>query len=130
MLDKTSAPKLQAEIATSSAHQQTALFSRTKETATEYQLQARSHQNTQPEHDSQPSNSLISRSNVQFDDRSEQGAFWLNDSGSPCFSNVDQLLSPGFYIPENVFQPFFPSYDNGAGMMDPYDQYSLPLPLQ
>ena len=41
------------------------------------------------------------------------GSFWINDSGSPCFSNVDQLLSPDFYISENVFHSLFTSYDNG-----------------
>lgn len=41
----------------------------------------------------------------------EQAAsFWLNDS--PSFSNVDQLLSPGFSISENTFQSFFTGYDN------------------
>jgi hypothetical protein len=40
----------------------------------------------------------------------EQGtAFWMNES--PYFSNVDQLLSPSFFISENTFQSVFPGYD-------------------
>jgi hypothetical protein len=54
----------------------------------------------------------------------EQGLpFWLNDS--PCFNNVDQLLSPGFSISENVFHSFFTSYDNG--IVVGYDQ-GIPPP--
>ena len=36
---------------------------------------------------------------------------WFNTS--PRFSNVDQLLSPGFSLSENVFQDLFPDYDGG-----------------
>jgi hypothetical protein len=36
---------------------------------------------------------------------------WFNTS--PRFSNVDQLLSPGFSLSENVFQDFFPDYEGG-----------------
>jgi hypothetical protein len=39
---------------------------------------------------------------------------WFNES--PNFSNVDQLLSPGFSLSENVlFQGFFMDYDNVEG---------------
>jgi len=50
------------------------------------------------------------------------GTFWLNGSGSPCFSNVDHLLSPGFFISDNIFQPFFADYDNSSDIVDPYGQ--------
>ncbi|CZR58718.1 related to cutinase transcription factor 1 beta [Phialocephala subalpina] len=60
------------------------------------------------------------QANLLMDDQAMQGSFWLNESGSPCFSNVDQLLSPGFYIPENTFQSFLTGYDNGMG--GAYDQ--------
>jgi hypothetical protein len=44
---------------------------------------------------------------------SEQAApAWFNDS--PCFSNVDQLLSPGFSLSENVFQGFFMDYNSSV----------------
>lgn len=50
---------------------------------------------------------------------SEQpGPPWFNDP--PCFSTVDQLLSPGFSISENAFQSLFTGYDNGTGGV--YDQ--------
>lgn len=35
--------------------------------------------------------------------------FWPNDS--PSYTNVDQLLSPGFIVDENLFQSFFPDYE-------------------
>ena len=42
---------------------------------------------------------------------------WLNDS--PCFSNVDQLLSPGFSLSETVFQSLFTGYnDSPIGVYD------------
>jgi hypothetical protein len=45
---------------------------------------------------------------------SEQAApAWFNDL--PCFSNVDQLLSPGFSLSENVFQGFFMDYNSSVG---------------
>jgi hypothetical protein len=69
------------------------------------------------------------KTNLQSDDRNAPSTFWLNESGSPCFSNVDHLLSPGFFVSENVFQPFFAGYGNGTGIVDGYDQYSMPLPL-
>lgn len=87
-----------------------------------------SHQNAQQEtvlHSSQ----AMHGTNLQSDDRNAPSTFWLNESGSPCFSNVDHLLSPGFFVSENVFRPFFADYGNGTGNMDGYDQYSMPLPL-
>lgn len=44
---------------------------------------------------------------------------WFNIS--PQFSNVDQLLSPGFSLSEDVFLDFFPNYPNVA-----YGQALLP----
>jgi hypothetical protein len=44
--------------------------------------------------------------------------YWLSDS--PSLNNVDQLLSPGFIIPETSFQSFFTGYENG--MIGVYDQ--------
>jgi hypothetical protein len=59
-------------------------------------------------------------SNLLMNDQAMTGAYWFNDSGSPCFNNVDQLLSPGFSVPENIFQSFFTGYDPGIGGV--YDQ--------
>jgi hypothetical protein len=43
--------------------------------------------------------------------------FWFNDSAS--FNNVDQLLSPGFTVPENMFHNLFTGYDhNFDGVYD------------
>lgn len=49
--------------------------------------------------------------------------FWMNDS--PCFDNVDQLLSPGFSISENAFQSLFIGYNNSIEGV--YDQI-IPAP--
>jgi len=72
--------------------------------------------------DTEDTNQSMPQSDLLMDGQTLPGPFWLNESGSPCFSNVDHLLSPGFFISENVFQPFFLGYDNGNGMMDAYDQ--------
>jgi hypothetical protein len=131
MLDKPNgAPKLPTEIAAGFTHLRTGAFSQIKAINIEHRPQAQLQQNIQPEHDIQRPDPLSSRSNVHLDESNVLGTLWLNDSGSPCFRNVDQLLSPGFHVPENVFQPFFPGYDNGTGIMDPYDQYNIPLSLQ
>ena len=62
-----------------------------------------------------PESSLLGAENLM------PGTFWLNDSGSPCFSTIDQLLSPGFSISENTFQSFFPDYDSN-GVVDIHGQ--------
>jgi len=62
----------------------------------------------------------MTKSNLMMDEQTMPGTYWFNDSGSPCFSNVDQLLSPGFSVPENIFQSFFTGYDNNLG--GGYDQ--------
>jgi hypothetical protein len=82
----------------------------------EYHQQHLHHQESEDQIQSMPQTDLL------IDGQTVPGAFWLNESGSPCFSNVDHLLSPGFFISENVFQPFFTGYDNGNGMVDAYDQ--------
>jgi hypothetical protein len=89
----------------------------------------RLNQNSHNEHDLVESFPAAPGSDYHFDEGNFPGTFWLNDSGSPCFSNVDQLLSPGFFVSENVFQPFLPGYDNGSGMVDSYGQYNMSLPL-
>lgn len=95
---------------------------------TERAGQTPSHQNAQQE-TGRGSSQAMHGTNLQSDDRNAPSTFRLNESGSPCFSNVDHLLSPGFFVSENVFQPFFADYGNGTGNMDGYDQYSMPLPL-
>lgn len=40
----------------------------------------------------------------------EVPAPWFDTS--PQFGSVDQLLSPGFSLSENIFQDFFPGYDS------------------
>lgn len=82
------------------------------------------HQNTDDSESAMPQANLLMDGQMM---QMVQGSFWLNESGSPCFSNVDQLLSPGFYIPENTFQTFMTGYDNSDGMGDSYDQI-LPTP--
>lgn len=42
---------------------------------------------------------------------------------SPQFTNVEQLLSPGFSLSEDTFLDFFPNYPNGMA----YNQ-TIPLP--
>ncbi len=66
---------------------------------------------------------MMHESNLAGGDQFIPGAFWLNDSGSPRFSNVDQLLSPGFSISENAFQPFFTNYDS-SGIVGGYGHMS------
>ncbi|KUJ13906.1 uncharacterized protein LY89DRAFT_590938 [Mollisia scopiformis] len=66
----------------------------------------------------------IPDSNLLTAEQTIPDTYWFNDSGSPCFSNVDQLLSPGFSVPENVYQPFFTGYDNGIG--GPYNHLHPP----
>lgn len=53
-------------------------------------------------------------------DQAMAGTYWFNDSGSPCFNNVDQLLSPGFSVPDNMFQSLFNGFD--PGLQGVYDQ--------
>lgn len=84
-----------------------------------YQRDQQQQQHHQSTNESEPG---IPHANLLMDESVMQGSYWLNESGSPCFSNVDQLLSPGFYIPENTFQSFMTGYDNGNGMGGGYDQ--------
>jgi len=72
---------------------------------------------------------VISDPSLQVENHNIPSAFWLNDSGSLCFSNVDHLLSPGFYVPEITLQPFFDGYGNVNGVADSVDQYNMPLLL-
>jgi hypothetical protein len=65
-------------------------------------------------------NSVRKFSEVHHSEVSQVAPFWLNES--PYFSNVDQLLSPGFIVDENIFQSFFTEYENGAVG---YDQMAL-----
>ncbi|KAE9376219.1 hypothetical protein N431DRAFT_404413 [Stipitochalara longipes BDJ] len=108
--------------------QQTRTYSRSKEHGTAYKLQ-QSQQDMQYGHEFNRPTEAIPESTLQLDNHNVSSAFWLNESGSPCFSNVDHLLSPGFYVPENVFQPFFGGYENGNGIVDSFDQYSIPMSL-
>ena len=52
---------------------------------------------------------LESEPNLPLDE--DTAPLWFNTS--PYFSSVDQLLSPGFSLSENVFQDFFPGYGSG-----------------
>ena len=52
---------------------------------------------------------------------------WMNDP--QYFSNVDQLLSPGFTIPENTFNSFFAGYDNSMGVYDQNVPISGEVPM-
>ena len=120
MLDKARfAPKLSME-------PEAGFSSRTP--STERLMQTFSHQDAQQETALGPSQAMH-ETNLQSVDHNAPSTFWLNESGSPCFSNVDHLLSPGFFVSENVFQPFFADYGNGTGVMDGYDQNNMPLPL-
>jgi hypothetical protein len=88
----------------------------------ELQEQLHRGQYQQQQDDTEDSIRQMPESNLLMDEEIMPGAFWLNDSGSPCFSNVGHLLSPGFFISENAFQPFFTGYDNGNGTLGAYDQ--------
>ena len=71
--------------------------------------------------------------NLLMNDQQQQNSLlWLNQS--PCFSNVDHLLSPGFSISENAFQSFFTNngYDNNGGIVveeAAYDHIVMPMPM-
>ena len=93
-----------------------------KDINTELQEQLHRRQYQQQQDDTEDSIRSMPESNLLIDEQTVPGAFWLNDSGSPSFSNVDHLLSPGFFISENTFQAFFPGYDNGNGTLGAYDQ--------
>jgi hypothetical protein len=47
---------------------------------------------------------------------------WFNTS--PQFGSVDQLLSPGFSLSENIFRDFFPGYDSSIA----YDPIAGAIP--
>ncbi|RFU27236.1 hypothetical protein B7463_g9113, partial [Scytalidium lignicola] len=72
----------------------------------------------QQDEDTQQSIRPMTESNILMD--GQTAPFWLNDSESPCFSSVDQLLSPGFSMSENAFQSLFAGFDNG--IQGVYDQ--------
>ena len=93
-----------------------------KDINTELQEQLHRRQYQQQQDSTEDSIRPVPGFDLLMDEQIAPGAFWLNDSGSPCFSNVDHLLSPGFFISENTFQPFFPGYDNGNGTLGAYDQ--------
>lgn len=120
MLDKARlAPKLSTEPGAG-------VSSRTP--GTERVGQTFSHQDAQQ--DSAPGSSqAMHGANLQSDDRNAPSAFWLKKSGSPYLSNVRHLLGPSFFVSENVFYLFFTDYGKGTGIMNGYDQYSMPLPL-
>ena len=115
MLDKSnSGDSTQAEKPNVSSHRIGA-HSNSQNVDTEYQQQHGQNQPQQQEDTDDPIQQMPDSSLLM----SEQSAsLWFNDS--PCFSNVDQLLSPGFSISESAFQSFFTGYDNG--MVGSYDQ--------
>ena len=75
----------------------------------EHNQQYHNHQNQQQQENAENSLGIIHEPNLSMN--GQTAPFWLNDS--PSFSNLDQLLSPGFSIPDDVFQSFFTSYDSG-----------------
>ncbi|KAG0652791.1 Cutinase transcription factor 1 beta [Hyphodiscus hymeniophilus] len=52
---------------------------------------------------------------------------WMENS--PYFTNVDQLLSPGFTLPEDTFQSFYAGYDDGMGVYDQSMPVSAEMPI-
>lgn len=120
MLDKAKsnpATATQAEKPTSSAYS-TESQTNSKDASIEYQQQHRLQ--GQQEDTEESLRQAMLGSNLMMDEHVMLGSFWLNDSGSPCFSNVDQLLSPGFSVPEHVFQSYSMGYD--GGIEGTYDQ--------
>ena len=118
MLDKSnSCPSTQAEKPTAGSHRIGTNFnSRDVNTERQQQQQQQHHQDQQQQEDIEDPIRPMPESNLLMN---EQAApFWLNDS--PCFSNVDQLLSPGFSITESAFQSFFTGYDSST--VGVYDQ--------
>ena len=122
MLDKAkSTPTSISEADAGIITPQTLAYSRSKDNSTGYQHQ-QSQQDIQHGQEFNRPTEVIPESSLQYDNHNAANAFWLNESGSPCFSNVDHLLSPGFFISENTFQPFFPGYDNRHSTLGAYDQ--------
>jgi hypothetical protein len=123
MLDK---PKSNSDVSTQSekglSSHRGGTRSNSKDINTELQEQLHRRQYQQQQDDTEDSIPPMPESGLLMDEQLMPGAFWLNDSGSPCFSNVDHLLSPGFFISENTFQPFYMGYDNGNGTLGAYDQ--------
>lgn len=118
MLDKSksnnSATAQAEKLAAISQQAETRPISISEDSDLQYQRQ----QHQPQEHNSHNLQNSIGqwdKSNILMDDQAMSGTYWFNDAGSPCFSNVDQLLSPGFSVPENIFQSFFTGYVNGMG---------------
>jgi hypothetical protein len=78
----------------------------------------------QPRQQEQLSNEVVTLlpqgPHVQLND--EAPPPWFNTS--PQFGSVDQLLSPGFSLSENIFQDFFPGYDSSIA----YDPIAGAIP--
>jgi len=129
MLDKAkSTSESSTEAGTRAVTQRTKHYAQRRDHGTTYQLQ-QPQQEAPHEHEFNEPSEAIPDPSFQLENHSVPGTFWLNESGSPCFSNVDHLLSPGFYVPENVFQPFFGGYENGNSIVDSFDPYNMPLSL-
>jgi len=106
MLDKSN-PRISTQNgkSTASAHN-SRTQSNSGNTHIDHQQQ-QSLEQDQQRHETDSSMEILPESNHFAD---EQGtSFWMNES--PYFSNVDQLLSPSFFISENKFQSVFPGYD-------------------
>jgi len=75
----------------------------------------------QPQDHTEDSMRPITEHDLLMNEQILPGALWLN-SDSSDFNNVDHLLSPGFFISDNVYQPSFTDYNPGNSMVDAYDQ--------
>lgn len=124
LLEKSnSSVSKQAEKLASIPHRTTAASNRQNvDTGHQHQQQHQHHQDQQQNQQYNTDDAMRLMPETDFAMNEQTAPFWLNDS--PSFSNVDQLLSPGFSIPENTFQSFFTGYDNG--MVGVYDQ---PMPV-
>jgi hypothetical protein len=123
MLDKAkSNPDVSTQAEKRLSSQRRGTRSISKDINTELQEQLHRRQYQQHQDGTEDSIRPVPEFDLLMDEQIAPGAFWLNDSGSPCFSNLDHLLSPGFFISENTFQPFFPGYENGNGTLGAYDQ--------
>ena len=107
---------------TNSTITETPPINSSKEIGSGYQQQHQQLSNNQHQLRETPDNGMaqLSQPNLLLNDQAMTGTYWFSDSGSPCFNNVDQLLSPGFSVPENIFQSFWTGYDPGIGGV--YDQ--------
>jgi hypothetical protein len=111
IIDKSNtSASTEAEKPTISAdHMESHSNGRDIETETQRQHQHEDQQSQQQQDVIEDSIRPLSDSNATMNEHGPP--FWMNEPLS--FNNVDQLLSPGFSVSDNVFLSLFAGYDNG-----------------